>query len=114
MLMLKNGVARKDILLVYKNQSMQFEKCASYWAELASKSDIQICYGLGLYRAGESVELNGEENTEWCENSDILSRQYKYCKALAEYNGVAVFSYSSSETEAGKSEYNNLCNCFTE
>lgn len=100
--------------LVYKNQSMQFEKCASYWAELASKSDIQICYGLGLYRAGESVELNGEENTEWCENSDILSRQYKYCKALAEYNGVAVFSYSSSETEAGKSEYNNLCNCFTE
>lgn len=65
----------------FDNENMPFCQTVDSWAALTENSDVKLVIGLALYKCGETDEFAGESGkNEWCENSDVLSRQAEYIK----------------------------------
>lgn len=109
----KYGYADYIIPQVYfgfENESLPFSDITKRWAELSN--GVKLVWGLAAYKCGatdKNARLGAEE---WKKNSDILSRQLTAVRALQNYGGFALFSYSyiyeQENNENLKKEMKNL------
>ena len=95
----------------FENESMPFEAVLAEWADLHVGGAELLC-GLALYKCGRVDSFAGKGDGEWCENVNILSRQYEQALKTEVYQGFVLFSYSygfgENVTQISKKEIKNL------
>lgn len=83
----------------FKNESKPFKDVAEEWSKLVKDSNVQICYGLALYKCGIIDDFAGKGKNEWIKNNDILSKQIVFVRNLENYNGIVLYSYNFLKSE---------------
>lgn len=83
-----------QIYFGFENENMSFTETANEWNELERADGVEVYCGLAPYKSGVADENAGSGKNEWIENSDVLSRQYKYLKEKTVFSGFSLFSYS--------------------
>ncbi len=101
-----------QIYFGFDNEHLPFEQTLSRWQEIAGSGKIILVPALALYKVGQEDIYAGEKgNSEWQENSDIISRQVK---CLKKKNISSFGIYSASYINFSKTflseELNNLKN----
>jgi len=94
---LENGWADEIIPQIYfgfKNENAPFEKILDNWVEATKDKPTRLIIGLAFYKCGKEDINAGDGKNEWCESSDIISRQISLIKEKNTIYGVAFFSYS--------------------
>ena len=79
----------------FLNEKLPFEDTAREWASLVTAPNVELCFGLALYKSGKEDQYAGSGKQEWIEHSDIIARQVAFCRTLSPYNGFALYTYSS-------------------
>lgn len=79
-------------------QAFDFVSLARYWSELVEEESVQLYYGLGIYKSGET----DRNSNEWIENTDIIARQVEHIRGIENASGFIVYSYREL-TGSGKS-----------
>ena len=86
----------------YPQESSRFDNLLNEWCALFQDYDADLYIGLGAYRIGAT----DENNIEWSEHNDILSKQADLINKTDGVSGWVLYSYSSffAEQEATKAE----------
>lgn len=96
----------------FENEKMPFTDVLGEWEKLASQGNIKLICGFAAYKCGKPDEFAGEGVNEWCENVNILSRQYEQVSESPVCQGFSLFSFSycfgENVTENSKKEIKNL------
>lgn len=94
----------------FNNESLPFSDITKRWAELSK--GVKLVWGLAAYKCGKTDKNARSGEQEWKDNSDILARQLSTVRALQNYGGFALFSYSyiykQENNENLKKEMQNL------
>lgn len=100
----------------FENETMPFEKTVNDWLRLNKNENVELYFGLAVYKCGTVDENAGSGKNEWKENSDIISRQYNYLKLSDSFSGISLYSYSycfgANVTTNAEREILNLKNEF--
>ncbi len=83
-----------QIYFGFENENMSFTETADEWNKLERADGVELYCGLAPYKSGVTDENAGSGENEWVENSDILTKQYKYLKENTAFSGFSLFSYS--------------------
>ena len=96
----------------FENEAMPFTEVMKGWGTLVEGSNVKLVCGLAPYKCGRTDEFAGKGKNEWCENVNILSRQYEQALEALEFQGFSLFSYSycfgENVTQISKKEIKNL------
>ena len=76
----------------FQNETKPFEAVLDEWQSLCSGSDVKLCVGLALYKAGAADDFAGKGRNEWLLDNTVIERQ----KALSEKKGAYGVVYFSS------------------
>jgi len=90
----------------YPQESSRFDNLLNEWCALFENYNAHLYIGLGAYRIGST----DEDNIEWSQHSDILSRQAELINKTDGVSGWVMYSYSSffAEQEANSLERDNF------
>jgi len=98
-----------QIYFGFENGSAPFDKTVDAWLSYRRSEDVELYFGVGLYKAGlKSDTWAGGGKTEWLDNDDILKREVECLRARSQVDGMAFYSYSFFEPAvklAGDSTY---------
>lgn len=80
----------------FDNASLPYSDTISLWSSMTSSGNVKLVIGLAGYKIGMTDNYAGANGkSEWINNSDMLAKQMKAAKKLANYGGVAIFRYGS-------------------
>jgi len=90
----------------YPADEYKFQNLISVWEDFSKAHNTPLVIGLAAYKIGSKEE----NDIEWSENNDILSKQIKFCKQSENIKGYCFFSYSSlfSNADRNEQELNNI------
>lgn len=84
-----------QVYVGFLHETLPFRQAVQQWNDLVQCDSVRLLYGLAAYKCGQEDTYAGTGRKEWIENKDILSEQIEYIRALPQYEGFALFSYSS-------------------
>jgi len=90
----------------YPDEQSRFDNLLNEWCDLFKDYNAKLYVGLGAYRIGST----DEDNVEWSQHSDILSRQAQLINQTDLASGWVIYSYSSffAENEQTAAERDNF------
>ena len=77
----------------FQNDTCPFAETAELWAETVTVPELVI--GLGAYKTGFSDKWAGSGESEFLNDSTVISRELEFASGLENISGIALYSYSS-------------------
>lgn len=87
----------------FENPVLPFNQAADEWENLVTCKDIDLYFGLALYKAGSPTYDDGT----WLHSDDILKKQVEYSSSIG-VNDFMLYSYDYLENDQTTTEINNL------
>lgn len=86
----------------FENPHLPFDTAANQWKELVTNSEIELYFGLGLYKASSDAD----EGT-WKEADDILAQEIQLGRKIG-CDGFMFYSYEQLNSETAQKEIENV------
>lgn len=91
-----------QIYWTFTNSVCPYTETVNKWLSYKTSDTVDMYIGIGVYRAGSSVE------PEWANSNDVLKRQINVARNTKEVDGFYFFRYNSFYSSITQTEVKNL------
>ena len=91
-----------QLYVSYENTAMPFTKTAQTWRNLVKNPNIKLYFGLGLYKAGSSVD-----NGQWLKSNSIIASQIQSGRNIGA-DGFMLYSWNYLNHPQTQAEMKNV------